>query len=218
MNLREAYRYHNHIENLHSMARAYLLQPANFMHIEEHHMRSKANPDAQDETVVASQNADKTLSNVPVETLVHFIIEVLDEELKLSEAIEKAKSSMGDCYDAILCCNKKRRSTADLIESLGRAKDTERTREARSYKINAEGNQVAYYYDVIEKSSVTYDRNEMKRISRSMRQLADQVSSKIDRADIDTEVEMTPVFDINDSFEDAVLSFAERYSYDKKAV
>ena len=41
---------------------------------------------------------------------------------------------------------------------------------------------------------------------------ADKVSADIDSAMINTQVDYTPVFDVNDTFEDAMTEFSKTYS------
>ena len=85
------------------------------------------------------------------------------------------------------------------------------TEQGRDYKFNVEGNQVMYYYEIEVESSEAYDRAKAKELMRDMIAKADENSTLIDAALINTMVDYAPKFDVNDNFEDAMETFiAER--------
>ena len=56
-----------------------------------------------------------------------------------------------------------------------------------------------------------YDKEGAKQYMRSVITDADKVSADIDSAMINTQVDYAPVFDVNDTFEDAMTEFSKTY-------
>ena len=79
---------------------------------------------------------------------------------------------------------------------------TKRVEQGRGYKFNAEGNQMPYLYEIEVSTTEAYDKTEAKQYMRSVIADADKVSADIDSAMINTQVDYTPKFDVNDTFED----------------
>jgi hypothetical protein len=85
-------------------------------------------------------------------------------------------------------------------------KPSERQKSGSSYRFNEQdGNQIRYYYDINEVTTIDYDRNDVKSLIKKYRKDCDEVSSKLDAIDITMVVEHKPLFDISDKFEDLVL-------------
>ena len=75
------------------------------------------------------------------------------------------------------------------------------------HKFNVAGDPVDYKYDVKVTSEEAYDRDSAKKTMKKIISEADKISSEIDAAKVNTQVEYTPVFDVNDSFEDVMNTF-----------
>lgn len=91
-----------------------------------------------------------------------------------------------------------------------RFKGTKRTERGTDYKFNAEGNQTPYYYDIEVVTSENFDRAKAKAAAQSVIAKADEVSVAIDTALINTWVEYEAPFNVNDSFDDAMVTFLAR--------
>lgn len=215
MNLKESFRYQNYLDELFSRIHGYLCSRGNVTKVTEYHMRSKANPEAEDETVDASE---VRLFDFPVGHLIDFMLAVSDEKRRLSVAIAKAKSACPVLIDAEIAGNRMVREIAACLGRMGSIKASENKLTRTGYKFNAEGNQTPYAYEVKSVVSIDFDRNAVKKIAREQFVRADETSAEIDRALIETMVDIEPVFSVSDSFEDAVEAFVERQSYESHAV
>ena len=76
--------------------------------------------------------------------------------------------------------------------------------EERDYKFNQEGNQTKYFYTVEETTQIDFDRNDVRNLVKKYLRETDEVSSKLDAIEINTTVDHTAMFDVNDNFEDLV--------------
>ena len=70
------------------------------------------------------------------------------------------------------------------------------------YKFNAEGNQVSYCCDLKRVTTINFDRNKIRAYATGLNQTADTVSAELDRYTVNTQVDYTPPFDVNDTFAD----------------
>ena len=123
------------------------------------------------------------------------------------EAISAAKKSCSIDIDAEVANNRIRQNVATTLSRMGNMKPSERMTKAYAYKFNAEGNQVQYAYEVKEVTTIDFDRNKVKAISKKLIQCADEVSTAIDKAMVELAVDYTPNYSVNDSFEDAIEQF-----------
>ncbi|MDB7829170.1 hypothetical protein [Intestinimonas butyriciproducens] len=201
MYLKEAFRYQNFLADLSEQTMGYLTATRNIMKTTQEHMRKKANPDADDEVI--DMTTERTTQYTP-DNLVGFLVMLVDEREKLTAAISDAKRNCGINIDAEVANNKIRQRAATMLQRMGNIRATERVFKANGYKFNAEGNQVAYAYDVKEVSVIDFDRNKVKGICRKLSEQADEMSTAIDKAMVELTVEYKPVFSVGDSFEDAM--------------
>ena len=79
--------------------------------------------------------------------------------------------------------------------------------KAYGYKFNTVGDQVQYTYDVKEVTTIDFDRNKVKGLGKRLIEEADKVSAQVDKLMVELNVEYSPEFSVNDSFEDAVTQF-----------
>ena len=206
MNLKESFRYQNFLDQMLSEAAMYLGNRGNITTVTETHLRSKANPDAQDETLDATP--ERLLSaDVKPDDVVDFLLRVLDEKVNLSLAIDEAKKNCDFAIDAELNANRARQQAAIALAGMAEVKATERIKAGKSYKFNAEGNQMGYTYDVKEVTTIDYDRNRVKALVKKLHRESDEVSTQADRMMVSLEVDFIPAFDVNSNFEDAVEDF-----------
>lgn len=203
MNLKESYRYANFLEDLLDSAKNYLGRDDFVTTTKEDHLRSKANKDAEDElgVVVAKQiDVDFTPNQV-----IDFIVKVVNEKEKLFTAITDAKSTTEINIDNAISLNKRKQSIISTFQMLAKRKPKETQTTGRDYKFDINGEQKPYNYNINRITSIDYDRNTVKNLIKKYRKECDEISSKLDEIEITTQVNFTPLFDVNDSFEDLVV-------------
>ena len=101
--------------------------------------------------------------------------------------------------------NKKRQEFICTLKQMDRVKDREEKSDGVDYKFNQEGNQVIYHYDIDEVITIDFDRKDIKGLIKKLTKQCDELSIVLDGLLVTTEVDYTPVFDINDSLEDIIL-------------
>lgn len=204
MYLKEAFRYQNYLNELISATTSYLTTDQYTTKTVQEHLRKKANPDAENETI--DLTAERVLT-CTANQMVDFLQHLIDEKQKLTKAISDAKKNCGIDIDAEVANNRIRQSVAATLSRMGNMKPTERMTRAYAYKFNAEGNQVQYAYEVKEVTTIDFDRNKVKGISKKLIQCADEASTAIDKAMVELAVDYVPNYSVNDSFEDAIEQF-----------
>lgn len=210
MNLKEAFRYQSFLESLMSTAVWSIAQREHCLTTTNTHLRNKANPDAEDKVEVV----EKDNSYYPCDSVVKFMEWLVDEREKLTTAIGKAKASVGFDIDSAIETNKFRQRVNKAIKDMMRFQPSKTITQGRDYKFNVEGNQTMYYYDIEVVSAEAYDRAKSKNIMREMITTADKVSAEVDAAMINTKVDYTPIYDVNDAFDDVMTDFIERTATD----
>ena len=204
MYLKEAFRYQNYLNELISATTSYLNGGQYTTKTVQEHLRKKANPDAENETIDLS--AERALAYT-ANQMVDFLQHLIDEKQKLTKAISEAKKGCSIDIDAEVANNRIRQSVAATLSRMGNMKPSERMTRAYAYKYNAEGNQVQYAYEVKEVTTIDFDRNKVKGISKKLIQCADEASTAIDKAMVELAVDYNPNYSVNDSFEDAIEQF-----------
>ena len=215
MNLKEAFRYQNYLNDLFSQMKFYAADRRNFLIVKQEHFRSKVNPEAVDETIETTKEREYTQDN---KTIISFMSALIEEKHRLSIAIDKAKAACEIDIDAETAHNNKRRDMALLLKTIAGIKPSERKTTGRDFKFNANGEQVEYCYEINEVSTIDFDRNAVKGLFRKLSRESDDMSAKIDRCMIDVIVEFEPMFDVSDSVEDALCDYEEKLRIERKAV
>lgn len=205
MNLKESFRYQNFLSSLISSATTSLTDAQHCLATNKTHLRNKANSDAVDVTEEVDVGEFHKNDDVML-----FMLYIIDEREKLTVAIGKAKASIGFDLDAAVETNKVRQSVARNINAMLRYKPTKRIERGIDYKFNAEGNQAPYYYDIEVTTTENFDRAKAKTAAQSIVVKADEVSAAIDAALINTQVDYEAPFNVNDSFDDAMIAFLAR--------
>ena len=203
MNLKEAFRYQNYLETLMHSAISSITDRNHALTTTKHHLRSKANPEAEDLT----ETIETEEKFFPNDDVIAFIVWLVEQRQVLSEAIYRAKAGIDFDIDAEIEANKFRQQAARSIQSMLRMTASKVRTSARDYKFDINGEQKPYYYDVEVEYTENYDRESAKEIRKSMIMKADTVSSEIDAAMINTTVDYEPRFDVNDSFDDVMTVF-----------
>lgn len=202
MNLKESYRYANYLDTLLNTAYRYLQNKGFTTTTKQNHLRSKANSEASDEIVEVQKPYDVEFTPNDV---IDFVVGVIDEKELLANAIAKAKSGAEINIDNAVAMNKKKQAFVSVLSGIVNIKPSEKTTQGTDYKFNQQdGNQIRYYYNIEETTTIDFDRNDVKALIKKYSKECDDISAKLDTIEINTIVEHTQKYDISDTFEDLV--------------
>ena len=202
MNLKESYRYANYLDRLLDTAYIYLRNKGFVTTTQQNHMRSKMNSEAKDEVIEVQKPYDVEFTPMNV---VDFTVKILAEKEKLADAIVDAKSGTEINIDNAVAMNKKKQSFINALNNIADIKATERTTNGKDYKFDINGEQKPYIYEILETTTINFDRKDIKALIKKFSKECDDVSSKLDSIEINTEIEFNPSWDVNDKFEDIVV-------------
>ena len=197
MNLRESFQYMNFLDGKLEEIEWKLRDTKNVVTIKETHMKSASNPNFQDE--------DKTIEpDIEFEAvqLIDFMDVIMKEKTELSKAIHEAKNKAEVNLDHAISSNKAKQKQAIILKRLIDLKTKEEERRETAYMINNEGNQVPFYYPVKRVATINYDRNKVKARYKAIKKECDEMSTLIDKIQINTEVVFDPKWDVSDTLED----------------
>ena len=203
MNLKESYRYANYLDSLLRRAYSYLNSNGFVTTTVEEHLRSKSNPDVEDEVIEVKSPYDVEFTPNDV---INFVVKVLNEKEKLSDAIAKAKSTTEIDIDNAVAMNKKKQQFVGVLNEIADIKPSETKTTGKAYKFDINGEQKPYIYDVNRKTSINFDRNDVRKLVKKYLKETDEISSKLDLIEITTQVDIEPRFDVNDKFEELVVA------------
>lgn len=197
MNLRESFQYMNFLDGKLEEIEWKLRDTKNVVTIKETHMKSASNPNFQDE--------DKTIEpDIEFEAvqLIDFMDVIMKEKTELSKAIHEAKNKAEVNLDHAISLNKAKQKQAIILKRLIDLKTKEEERRETAYMINNEGNQVPFYYPVKRVATINYDRNKVKARYKAIKKECDEMSTLIDKIQINTEVVFDPKWDVFYTLED----------------
>ena len=197
MNLRESFQYMNFLDGKLEEIEWKLRDTKNVVTIKETHMKSASNPNFQDE--------DKTIEpDIEFEAvqLIDFMDVIMKEKTELSIAIHEAKNKAEVNLDHAISLNKAKQKQAIILKRLIDLKTKEEERRETAYMINNEGNQVPFYYPVKRVATINYDRNKVKARYKAIKKECDEMSTLIDKIQINTEVVFDPKWDVFYTLED----------------
>lgn len=202
MNLKESYRYANYLDNLLNAAYSYLQNKGFVTTTKQNHLRSKANSEAVDEVIEVQKPYDVDFTPNAV---INFAVKVIAEKELLANAIATAKAGTEINIDNAVALNKKKQGFVAVLNGIANIKPSEKTTQGTDYKFNQQdGNQIRYYYNIEETITIDFDRNDVKALIKKYSKECDDISAKLDAIAINTIVEHTQKYDINDTFEDLV--------------
>lgn len=206
MNLKEAFRFQNKLQQLITDAKCMLHDEDNLTQVETTYLRKKVMPDAENETVM---NEISGPYHGKGNELMAFLMHLLGEKEKLARAIRDAKAKLAIDLDSEISLNQQRRETAMVFHRMASLRATETTQRngGTGYRFNAEGNQVAYRCDTKTVTTICFDRNIAKKHYAQLNQTADAMSMEIDKCMILALVDYLPPFDVNDAFSDLFEAF-----------
>lgn len=202
MNLKESYRYANYLDTLLNTAYRYLQNKGFITTTKQNHLRSKANCEAVDEVIEVQKpyDVDFTPNNI-----IDFVVGVITEKELLSNAIAKAKTGTEINIDNAIAMNKKKQGFISVLNGIANLKPSEKVTQGTDYKFNQQdGNQIRYYYNIEETTTIDFDRNDVKALIKKYSKECDDISAKLDAIEINTVVKHTQKYDISDTFEDLV--------------
>ena len=203
MNLKESYRYANYLDSLLRRAYSYLNSNGFVTTTVEEHLRSKSNPDVEDEVIEVKSPYDVEFTPNDV---IDLVVKILDEKEKLSDAIAKAKSTTEVDIDNAVAMNKKKQQFVGVLNEIADIKLSETKTTGKAYKFDINGEQKPYVYDVNRKTSINFDRNDVRKLVKKYLKETDEISAKLDLIEITTQVDIEPKFDVNDKFEELVVA------------
>ncbi len=201
MNLKESYRYANYLDGLLSTAYTYLSSKGFVTTTVEEHLRSKSNPEVEDETIEVQKPFDVEFTPNDV---IDFVVKVIEEKEKLSESIAKAKSTTEINIDNAIAMNKKKQGFVFILNGIADIKPSETKTTSKSYKFDINGEQKPYVYDVNRKTSIDFDRTDVRNLIKKYLKETDEISAKLDLIEITTQVDFAPTWDVNEKFEELV--------------
>ena len=201
MNLKESYRYANHLDGLLSTAYTYLCNKGFVTTTIEEHLRNQSNPDVDNETVEVQKPYDVDFKPNDV---IDFAVKIIEEKDKLSSAISKAKSTAEIDIDNAIAMNKKKQKFVYVLNTIADIKPSEKKAIGKGYKFDVNGEQKPYIYDVISKITIDFDRNDVRNLIKKYLKETDEVSAKLDLIQITTQVDFVPTWDVNFKFEELV--------------
>ena len=201
MNLKESYRYANYLDRLLSTAYIYLRNKGFVTTTVEEHLRKNSNPDVENETIEVQKPFDVEFKPNDV---IDFAVKVIEEKEKLSNAIAVAKSSTKIDIDNAIAMNKKKQGFVSVLNGIADIKPSETKTTSKGYKFDINGEQKPYIYDVNRKTSIDFDRNDVRNLIKKYLKETDEISAKLDLIEITTQVDFVPTWDVNEKFEELV--------------
>ena len=197
MNLRESFQYMNFLDGKLEDIEWKLRDTKNVVTIKETHMKSASNPNFQDEDKVIEPDIE-----FEAVQLIDFMDVIMKEKTELSMAIHEAKNKAEVNLDHAISLNKAKQKQALILKRLIDLKTKEEERRETAYMINNEGNQVPFYYPVKRVATINYDRNKVKARYKAIKKECDEMSTLIDKIQINTEVVFDPKWDVFYTLED----------------
>ena len=197
MNLRESFQYMNFLDGKLEDIEWKLRDTKNVVTIKETHMKSASNPNFQDEDKVIEPDIE-----FEAVQLIDFMDVIMKEKAELSMAIHEAKNKAEVNLDHAISLNKAKQKQAIILKRLIDLKTKEEERRETAYMINNEGNQVPFYYPVKRVATINYDRNKVKARYKAIKKECDEMSTLIDKIQINTEVVFDPKWDVFYTLED----------------
>ena len=208
MNLKEAFRFQNKLQSMMDEAQSILGSTANITKVQNTYLRKKVMTEAENETTI---DAPATEYSEQITLVAEFLLHLLSEREKLSVAIFQAKAGLNlpAGLDGEVSLNSKRQEVAGLFRRMAGLRSSEVLipNGGTGYRFNNEGNQVSYRCDVKRVTTINFDRNKIRKLCGDLSKKSDEVSAALDSVLVNTQVEYTVPFDVNDTFAEAFEAF-----------
>lgn len=202
MILKDAYRYQKCLSTMIGQAETLLLNNSFVTSTTQKHNRKKANSEAEDEII----EVDKPITDFTAMDVINFIADAIKEKQKISDAIVAAKRNTDIDIDSSISLNKIKQEYIGYLRRLAAMDSSERKTYGTDYKFDVDGKQTSYRYEVIETTTIDFDRNDVRGLAKKLQKECDNISSKLDLIEITTDVEFTPKWDVNDTLEEIITS------------
>ena len=209
MNLKDAFRAQNKLQSLMEEAGYILQDRGNTLKVTTTHLRSKVMPEAQD---AVTEDAAPSEYAEHINQVAAFLMAMLAEREKLSAAICAAKSQPPLDMDSETGLNRVRQNLADIFRRMAVLRNSEVViaNGGSGYRFNGEGNQVSYRCDARRVNTINFDRNKVRGMATELGRRADEVSARLDQCLVNTTVDYTLPFEMNDSFDTILSDFIQR--------
>lgn len=209
MNMKDAFRFQNKLKSLMCEAASILQDRRNLVRVKTTHLRSQVMADAQDAVVVEAAPSEYAGHANEVAA---FLMSLMGEREKLSQAIYAAKGTLGLDMDSEVGLNRQRQELAEIFRHMTTLRNSEKTIAGggSGFRFNGEGNQVSYRCDAAQVTTIDFDRNKIRGMAAALSKKADEISMSLDRCLVNTEVIYAMPFDMNDSFEEILNDFIEK--------
>lgn len=202
MILKDAYRYQKCLSTMIGQAETLLLNNSFVTSTTQKHNRKKANSEAEDEII----EVDKPITDFTAMDVINFIADAIKEKQKISDAIVAAKRNTDIDIDSSISLNKIKQEYIGYLRRLAAMDSSERKTYGTDYKFDVDGKQTSYRYEVIETTTIDFDRNDVRGLAKKLQKECDDISSKLDLIELTTDVEFTPKWDVNDTLEEIITS------------
>lgn len=199
MNLKEAFRFQNKLQRLMREAEEILSRPSNLVKVETTHLRKKAMAEAENEVILLDPTTEFSRR---INQMADFLLHLLDQHTLLAAAIHRSKAALELDMDAEAGLNSRRQAIAQVFQAMAtlRASESLLPGGGTGYRFNADGNQVAYRYDVKQVTAIHFDRRKIRSMAAMLHQRSDAVSAQLDSCMVNTPVDYAAPFDVNDTF------------------
>ena len=209
MNLKDAFRAQNKLQALMDEAGDILQDRGNTLKVTTTHLRSKVMPEAQDavtEDAALSEYAEH------INQVAAFLMDMLAEREKISTAISAAKSKLPLDVDSETGLNRVRQELAGIFRRMAVLRNSEVliANGGSGYRFNGEGNQVSYRCDAKRVTTINFDRNKVRGMATELGRRADEVSARLDKCLVNTTVDYTLPFEMNNSFDTILSDFIQQ--------
>ena len=206
MNLKDAFRYQNRLQEFAKQAKIILRNDENITETKTTVFRSKVDPQAEDEVTTSfpeSEYGDR------INDIVGFLLWLISQREKLAKAIRRTKAELSFDIDGEVSLNKERQELALAFRRMIDLKNCERLLpgSGRGYRFNAEGNQISYVCDLKRVTTINFDRTMVRNSCAELNRRADAVSNEIDQCLVNSNVDFMVPFDVNDSFDEAFNTY-----------
>lgn len=206
MNLKDAFRYQKFLNKLSEDAICSITNRENCLRTTKAHKRSSVKPDAEDYVETIDNENPFT-----VDDLIAFMKELAIEKEYLTCQINIAKNSCDFDIDSLIESNKIKQNMCNAIKTVLGIFPLSYTEKAKDYKFDINGIQIPYYYDVEIDETRTFDGDKAKAIMKNAIANCEERSKIIERMMINTEVNYSATYDVNDGFNDIVVDFVIRH-------
>lgn len=202
MILKDAYRYQKCLSTMIGQAETLLLNNSFVTSTTQKHNRKKANSEAEDEII----EVDKPITDFTAMDVINFIADAIKEKQKISDAIVAAKRNTEIDIDSSISLNKIKQEYIGYLRRLAAMDSSEKKTYGTDYKFDVDGKQTSYRYEVIETTTIDFDRNDVRGLAKKLQKESDEISSKLDLIELTTDVEFIPKWDVNDTLEEIITS------------